>query len=259
MTQQLLFKGRDKRKKGWFWMDNEYLNGYAKLFGPTGTAIYLSLCRHADNETQQCFPAEETIAEELNTTSRTIRTYINLFEKSNLISVSREWDNLTKKRKNNVYTLLDKEDWKKPEEIISYGLPRGNNKQKPEEIKDKNQRKPVPSKETHINNTHIKETQLAKQSFAGSEINDLIELFNFNPSYKKFYSNNTQRLALYRVLKSIGREKLEWSIKMLPKINKMQYAPVITTPIELENKLASLIAFLQKEKGRQIKNQIIKI
>ena len=28
-----LSKGRDMRKRGWFWLDDEYLNGYAKHLG----------------------------------------------------------------------------------------------------------------------------------------------------------------------------------------------------------------------------------
>ena len=79
MSQQNLFKGRDKRNKGWFWMDNDYLNGYAKIFGAVGTAIYVSLCRHADNDTQKCFPAMELMAEELGITRNTISKYIKIF------------------------------------------------------------------------------------------------------------------------------------------------------------------------------------
>ena len=73
MIQEQLFKGRDRRKKGWFWMDNDYLNGYAKYFGAVGTAIYVSLCRHADNDTQECFPAYKKIAEELGLVEKTIQ------------------------------------------------------------------------------------------------------------------------------------------------------------------------------------------
>ena len=117
--QNNLFKGRDKRQKGWFWLDNDYLNGYAKHFGAVGTAIYVSLCRHADNETQRCFPAQELIAEELGITSRTVRNYINKFEKYGLIAIEREKNPKTRKWLNNVYTLLDKTEWRKPEETVS--------------------------------------------------------------------------------------------------------------------------------------------
>ena len=86
-------------------MDNEYLNEYAKYFGPVGTAIYVSLCRHADNDTQKCFPAMELIAEEVGTSINTVKKYIALFAKYRLIAVERERDVISKKWLNNVYTI----------------------------------------------------------------------------------------------------------------------------------------------------------
>jgi DNA-binding MarR family transcriptional regulator len=127
-NQQSLFKGRDKREKNWFWLDNEYLNGYAKHFGPVGTAIYLSLCRHADNESQQCFPAQKKIAEELGVDKRTVIRHIQILKNCGLVEISREKDT-RQKWTNNVYTLLDKKYWKKPKpgDIKSLGEPGDNN------------------------------------------------------------------------------------------------------------------------------------
>lgn len=148
--QQELFKGRDKRKKGWFWLDNEYLNGYAKHFGAVGTAIYVSLCRHADNETQTCFPSQKTIANELGISERTVRTYLAIFERNNLIKITKEKHPINKKWLNNVYYLLDKSEWKKPEAIVSSGKPEAND--------DKSHRQQLPSNKTHkINKTHIRD------------------------------------------------------------------------------------------------------
>lgn len=116
--QNQLFKEKDKQKNGWFWIDNEYFNGYAKLFGAIGTAIYVSLCRHADNETQRCFPAIKTIAEELNIGESTVKQYIHIFEKYRIISVQREKSPITKRWLNNVYQLNDKEEWIVPNEPL---------------------------------------------------------------------------------------------------------------------------------------------
>ena len=127
--QQQLFKVRDKRNKGWFWMDNEYLNGWARYFGATGTAIYVSLCRHSNNKTKECFPAQKQIAEELTIDERTVRRYLGLFQKCGLISIKRE-RRKDKKWANNIYTLLDKEHWKKPEDIMPYGKATGHLTQK---------------------------------------------------------------------------------------------------------------------------------
>jgi len=173
MEQTQLFKGRDKRKKGWFWMDNEYLNGYAKHFGAVGTAIYVSLCRHADNDTQKCFPAQEQIAEELHITPRTVRRYLKLFEQFHLISIEREKDPRTKKWLNNVYTLLDKSEWATPEEIASYGKPEENNDTSQRKITTEARGHQRPNKETHINNTHINNTNIVGDtSNSGSKENN---------------------------------------------------------------------------------------
>ena len=170
MEQQDLFKGRDKRKKGWFWLDNDYLNGYAKYFGAVGTAIYVSLCRHADSETQKCFPAQKTIAEELGISERTVRGYLKQFRKYQLISIEEEWDSRSKKRLNNVYTLLDKNLWIKPEAMVSSGTT-GNRKHKPEATDDINQRQQLPSKETNRKETHIKEVKIKLPNDYGTFVN----------------------------------------------------------------------------------------
>lgn len=147
---QKLFKVRDKRKRGWFWMDDEYLNGYGKIFGPTGIAVYMSLCRHADNETQQCFPAQEKIAEEIGVTPRTVRRYIKAFEEAHIISASQEKDPVTGKWLNNVYTLLDKKYWKKPQDISVLRGTVGH-------LKQKTVGHQRPNNYTHINNyTHTR-------------------------------------------------------------------------------------------------------
>ena len=139
-------------------MDNDYLNGYAKFFGAIGTAIYVSLCRHADNDTQKCFPAQETIAEELGIAVRTVRKYLALFQEHHVISITREKDLKTGRWINNVYTLLDKDHWIKPEAMVAHGT-KGNRQQKPEATDDKSHRHQLPHKETYSKEDSFKETQ----------------------------------------------------------------------------------------------------
>lgn len=95
---------------------------------------------------------------------------------------------------------------------------------------------------------------LATPSVAGKEINDLITLFkNVNPSYDRLFVNKTQRAALERLVKKWGEEKVGNMVNILPQTNPKQFAPTITTPLELENKLGSLVNFLNKEKSNQPK------
>ena len=181
-SQQNLYKGRDKRNAGWFWIHNDYLNGYAKYFGPVGTAIYVSLCRHADNDTQQCFPAQELIAEELNISETTVKKYIRLFKEYNLIDISRERDEKGI-FKNNIYSLLDKTEWKTPRDT---SLPVG--KMKPRDTKEplggySTQSHLVPPNNTHINNTN----SVSKSETPFLEVKELFDYYL--DQYQKKISN----------------------------------------------------------------------
>jgi len=103
---------------------------------------------------------------------------------------------------------------------------------------------------------HIKEElyNVATPSVAGKEINDLIELFKpINPSYERLFRNKTQRACLERMVKKHSKEKIEWVLNILPKTNQIKYAPTITTPLQLEDKLGLLLAFIQREKNREPK------
>lgn len=84
---------------------------------------------------------------------------------------------------------------------------------------------------------------------------DIVEIINsfkeVNPSYKKWFGNKTQRAVISRLLEINGKEKLLKIIALLPKTNQQQYMPVITTPLQLEDKFAQLATALQKLKNNQ--------
>jgi hypothetical protein len=89
-----------------------------------------------------------------------------------------------------------------------------------------------------------------KEGEETSQVNALIDLFkDINPSYSKLFANKTQRLSANRLLKQHGFEKLAGLIKIIPQSNKDRYAPVITTPLQLEDKLGQLIAYGQKKQA----------
>jgi len=159
MAQQQLFKVRDKRNRGWFWVENEYFNGFGKILGANAIAVYVSLCRHADQE-QRCFPAQKEIAKELKLSERTVRNIIKDFQKYRIIEIERE---RTAKGKwlHNVYWLLDKTEWKHPEATIACGHPEAKS--------NRNQRQPLPPNKTHINNTQ-KKASFKKRYFRNMEM-----------------------------------------------------------------------------------------
>lgn len=150
MSEIKKFKVRDKRNKGWFFIDNEYLNGYAKIFGAVGTAIYVSLCRHADENNQTCFPSQELIGEELNIGTTTVKKYLKLFQKHRLIDIERHKDEKTKEWLSNIYSLLDRSEWQKHGETITHEKPGSPSVYgEPETLRCKSQGRQVSNKDTH--------------------------------------------------------------------------------------------------------------
>lgn len=112
--QLQLVEIRDQRQKEWFWIDNEFVDEYAKKVGPVATLVYLSLSRHADQGTQTAFPSMQTIAEEVGIKSRnTIAKGIKKLQQYGIIDTKEAIDPSNGKRLNNVYTLLSRKFWKK--------------------------------------------------------------------------------------------------------------------------------------------------
>lgn len=146
---------RDSRDKEWFWLDNEYLNGYARLLKPTSSLVYISLCRHANNKTQSCFPSMELIAEELGMQRSAISRAIKELEDWNIIKVITNYDKKTKQRENNVYTLTNKTTWKdKPCNKLQHGS-HVTIKSEPCNNDDESHVTNCYSNKTNINNTNI--------------------------------------------------------------------------------------------------------
>lgn len=138
------FRVRDLRIKEKFWLDDVYLNGYAKYLKPMATAVYLSLCRHADKE-QSCFPAEVTIAEEHGICEKTVRNKVTLLKKWNIIRIERARRE-SGKWLCNTYFLLDKSEWIKPEVKFTACQTTGK--------KFQNHRQQLPTKDSHLKVTH---------------------------------------------------------------------------------------------------------
>ncbi len=149
-------KLRDLRIKEKFQIDDEYLNGYARLCGWKATLVYNSLCRHADKD-QYSFPSVELMAEQHNVNRKTIMEGIKALQDWNIIQVVKERSKGGTWR-NNGYTLLDKSEWvPKPIEENSHSKPskpspsHGHGKPGPSHGPDR-------VRHTDIKDTHKKET-----------------------------------------------------------------------------------------------------
>lgn len=110
---------RDQREQEWYWMNNEFVDHYGEILGTHAVAVYSVLCRHANNDTQKCFPSMETIGRKAGIKSRkTVSKAIEGLEKFNIIEVEKA-QGADGKRLNNIYRLSKPSAWKK---IMSVGF-----------------------------------------------------------------------------------------------------------------------------------------
>lgn len=228
---------RDMRKKEKYFMDDEYLNGYAKLCGVYATGVYCSLCRHSNKE-QTCFPSNNLIARELDINEKTVRKSLKALVFWNIIKIVKG-----KRKKSgfyapNKYTLLDKTMWKLKPTVTDTAGANGSSSQSPEVFEDKHQGYEVPHKDTHSNDTNNNDS--AETSSAN--IAALIRVFEaVNPACATYYGNTTQRKACAFLIDTYSFDRVKVIVeKTLPQTNGKEFFPTITTPLQLQEKWAML-------------------
>jgi hypothetical protein len=236
-----------------FRVDDEYLNGYAKLCGVNATLVYLCLCRHADRN-QESFPSVKLMAEKTGTSERSVVRGIQTLIEWNIISKERERKK-DAKWLNNRYVLLDKTGWKiKPDATKSLGNKMEShtpNQTEPRATDDKSHVPQVHTKVTHIKVTHTNDTEPSSE-----DIGIVIDAFKvINPAYKLWFARMPQRNACKRLIEAHGVEQLLAVIAILPKTNLIQYIPNIQTPIQLEEKWSTLETQLKKKKSESLSNK----
>jgi len=97
---------RDLRSKDKFFIDDKFLNGYAKEVGVFGVGVYVSLCRHADKD-QICWPSVNKIAEELNLSRNSVWRGLKNLKSCHIIGTIRIGKQCT-----NRYILYDRKHWR---------------------------------------------------------------------------------------------------------------------------------------------------
>lgn len=98
---------RDNRGNKRFFIDDVFYDVYAKVVGPYGQAVYMSLCRHADKK-QKAWPGIETMAENLGIGRKSVFAGLEILEFLKIIKKDRIGKKCT-----NRYTLLDRSKWMK--------------------------------------------------------------------------------------------------------------------------------------------------
>jgi hypothetical protein len=167
------------------------------------------------------------------------------------------------KEANYIYVVIDKEEGNKRRIYIqpprnSDPILKNSNRysQKEEEAILKNEKKDNINIDNNKENNNINDKQVVVVSeknatITGKEFNELISLFEpVNPSFERLFPNKGQRSALERMIKKHGYEKIKWILDQLPQLAKTPYAPVVTTPYQLEQKLGQIIIFLGRENNK---------
>ena len=97
-------KVRSKRTEKRFYIDNEFLNGYAKKVGWQGNIVYIALCRHEKNG--KAFPGFRHLAEELGVGIASISKGVKALKEHNIIQIEKG------KQNKFTYWLTDYSEWK---------------------------------------------------------------------------------------------------------------------------------------------------
>lgn len=251
MEQEQLIAFQDETNdRNYFTIIPNYILNHSTA---TAQALYLQLKRLA-GERNTAYPASRYLKEKLGISHNTLSKELNyLLEKGWIKQIgykSVNTDGGIQKVKE--YKIVDL--WQLNNDYYKGGIKIGTPKQRgvkiePQGVSTRGVKigaKEEPLEEEPSLNKNITETP----GVSGKEIAEVISLFkDVNPSsYGKWYNNTTQREAISRLLEKFPIDQLARAIAVLPQTNQQKYAPVITTPLQLEDKMASLKAFIQKSK-----------
>jgi DNA-binding transcriptional ArsR family regulator len=231
MPGEQKFEIRDLRNGDWYWIDRSILHSYGQKLKASGIAVYNALASFANFKTQTCFPTQEAIAQLIGLSPRTVRRKVKLMIELGLTRVEKRGGSA-------IYYLLRPD---RTEETVG------------QDKRDTSDRTPEPTNNNYLtrNNNNINVVAEQLPPLNGSLINSLIARFSeVNPNYERLFANKTQRLALERLVRKFGQPMVERLIDLLPGVFGRPYAPRITTPLKLEEKLADLLSFIKEEERK---------
>ena len=83
---------RSLSRAGWFWINREILTGFGKRLKASGIAVYNVLASYANQGTQTCFPAQQTIADQIGLHRTTVNRKIRQLCRLRLLNIERQKD-----------------------------------------------------------------------------------------------------------------------------------------------------------------------
>ena len=221
----------------------------------TDQSLYLQMKRYA-GEDGKCFATQETLMNKLGVGIKAYKKSLEYLIKKGWIDFVGLTGGKTRPIKtykiNNIWEQ-NSDHYKKisAERTLSsrQEIPAESNR----DTSQKNSKIPAEStvEEEPVLRRTIKEEPLIAGTSPASVILVIDSFEDTNPSYRKWYGNTTQRGAIQRMIDTHGLERLLKAIKILPSIKGKQYFPTITTPVQLEDKWASLESAFMRIKNKE--------
>ena len=256
MKDKYIDKSEDKK---YFTIIPNYITNHSSA---NDQALYLQMKRLVGDSEGVCYASEKYFKDKLGVGSKALKKSIIYLLKCKWIENAGVREYETKGGVQKIKTYLVKDIWKMNMKYYSKGVSEREHLVKSKGVSESNARgvqkeaKGVAFKQQRRTIKKNIEEEGSNASVAVRKdqvIFDLIELFKpINPSYEKFFRNTTQRGALERLVKKFGPGKVEEIISILPITNTKKYAPTITTPLQLEDKLGQLVAFTKQQKSESI-------
>ena len=110
---------RDKRNGKWWWCHNVVIDQYGPALGPHGIAVYVALCRYA-NDDGACWPSIATIGRDTGMSPNRVRRSLSDLERAGLISIMHRPDEQTKLHQTSIYTLLEVDESTSRDEVLHH-------------------------------------------------------------------------------------------------------------------------------------------
>lgn len=108
MEHDLPFAVADRRKRGYFTVDNIVLDTYGQLLKAHGIAVYNALARFA-NDDSECWPSRRVIKDKTGVSIAQINRELNKMVDLELIAITPQF-NEEGDQTSNLYTLLEVQD-----------------------------------------------------------------------------------------------------------------------------------------------------
>jgi len=215
---------------GWIKLHRKTVDNEIYQHDPTAWRVFCHFLLIVDHRTGSRNFGRFQIARELGINPNTLYSALKRLENAKMITQAG----------NNKFTILSICNWHEYQSLDNNAInnPSTTNQQQI------NTKQELRTKNKEINTIPAE---------VGGEVNEAIKLFgSINPSYEVLFKRKNQREAIARLLAKYGLEGLTKLVEAARRANGKEFAPTITTPCQLEDKLGQLKSFYDRKETNQV-------